>query len=112
MLELAVHVFEDLLPARLEGVEAHFGGTNRNAFLGIAQPLPSGVCKFIEGHTQRSAVLDIRLMFGVMQLSYGRGYYQRPIRRMGYVILTLHCGWQDLDDLDISFSGLLQLEPQ
>jgi hypothetical protein len=70
MLELTVHVIKDLLPAGLERFESPLCIANRNAILSISQTLPSGIGELVERHTEGAAVLDVGLMFCVMQFSY------------------------------------------
>lgn len=67
MLELAIHMVKDLLPSWLQSIKAHLGLSNRNAVLAIPKSGPCFVGELVEGHTEGSAVLDVRLMLGVVQ---------------------------------------------
>lgn len=67
MLELTVHVVKDLLPRGLESIKAHLCLPNRDTILPIPKSGPRFVGELVERHTDRPAVFDIRLMFGVMQ---------------------------------------------
>lgn len=57
-----------LPPPRLDPLPNSFSHTDGNVFLASAQPGPELVGEFVEGHTHLTAVLDVGLVFLVVQL--------------------------------------------
>lgn len=70
MLELTVHEIKDFLPGRLECIESLLRVTDRNTVLAISKTRPCGIGELVQRHTDRSTVLDIRLVLGVVQFSF------------------------------------------
>lgn len=87
LCNVCIHTVECLLPLLFPPVEGALRHANRNLVLACLEPSPRCFRKVFERHADLSAVLDVRLVFFVMQLG-------------------LYGGREDLDNLDVTRSVL------